>query len=159
MNFAVTIQPNKQLVATFRHLGLLVICGFQLVLGSAAFALQTHSVGPDDSDAGVDFSEWTVMRPTGADAEFKTPGQTRYVERSFSPVQDQPPIKVRLYQTLLKEKNEMYIFGYHDLHFAPKGNKNAYKHGNYSAEAIQRRREISALLKSMKALAGAIEAD
>ena len=123
MNFAVTIQPNKQLVATFRHLGLLVIFSAQLVLGSVAFSQQTHSVGPDDSDAGVDFSEWTVMRPTGADAEFKTPGQTRYVERSFSPVQDQPPIKVRLYQTLLKEKNEMYIFGYHDLHFAPKGNK------------------------------------
>jgi uncharacterized protein YjcR len=42
---------------------------------------------------------------------------------------------------------------------APKGNKNAYKHGNYSAEAIERRREISALLKSMKALARSFEQD
>jgi hypothetical protein len=36
---------------------------------------------------------------------------------------------------------------------APKGNKNALKHGRYTAEAIERRREISALLRAMKALA------
>jgi uncharacterized protein YjcR len=36
---------------------------------------------------------------------------------------------------------------------APKGNKNAFKHGRYSAQAITRRRQIAALLRSMKALA------
>src|SRR5256885_1152446 len=36
---------------------------------------------------------------------------------------------------------------------APKGNKNALKHGLYTAEAIARRREISALMRAMKALA------
>jgi uncharacterized protein YjcR len=36
---------------------------------------------------------------------------------------------------------------------APKGNKNAFRHGRYSAEAIARRREISALVRVMKALA------
>jgi uncharacterized protein YjcR len=36
---------------------------------------------------------------------------------------------------------------------APKGNKNALKHGRYTAEAIARRREISALVRAMKALA------
>jgi hypothetical protein len=36
---------------------------------------------------------------------------------------------------------------------APKGNKNAFKHGHYSAEANLRRRRITALLRSMKALA------
>jgi hypothetical protein len=36
---------------------------------------------------------------------------------------------------------------------APKGNKNALKHGRYTAEAIARRRQISALLRAMKALA------
>jgi len=36
---------------------------------------------------------------------------------------------------------------------APKGNKNAYKHGRYSAEAIACRREIAALLRSMRATA------
>jgi hypothetical protein len=36
---------------------------------------------------------------------------------------------------------------------APKGNKNALKHGHYTAEAIAQRREISDLLRAMKALA------
>src|SRR5215475_13899148 len=36
---------------------------------------------------------------------------------------------------------------------APKGNKNAFKHGRYTAEAITRRREISGLLRAMKAFA------
>lgn len=35
---------------------------------------------------------------------------------------------------------------------APKGNRNAFKHGRYTAEAIRRRREISALLRAMKDL-------
>jgi hypothetical protein len=33
---------------------------------------------------------------------------------------------------------------------APKGNQNAFKHGLYSAETIRKRREISALLRSMR---------
>ena len=36
---------------------------------------------------------------------------------------------------------------------APKGNRNAFKHGHFSAEAIGRRREVSALLLAMKAIA------
>ena len=36
---------------------------------------------------------------------------------------------------------------------APKGNKNALKHGRYTAEAIARRREIAMLLRAAKALA------
>jgi hypothetical protein len=35
---------------------------------------------------------------------------------------------------------------------APKGNKNALKHGRYTAEAMQRRRAIASLLRTMKAL-------
>jgi hypothetical protein len=35
---------------------------------------------------------------------------------------------------------------------APKGNKNAFRHGRYSAAAIARRREIGALLRVMNAL-------
>jgi hypothetical protein len=34
---------------------------------------------------------------------------------------------------------------------APKGNRNAFKHGRYSAEAICRRREISALIRRVRA--------
>jgi hypothetical protein len=36
---------------------------------------------------------------------------------------------------------------------APMGNKNAFKHGRYTAKAIARRREISGLVRAMKALA------
>jgi hypothetical protein len=35
---------------------------------------------------------------------------------------------------------------------APKGNRNAVKHGRYDTEAVGRRREISALLRNMRAL-------
>ena len=36
---------------------------------------------------------------------------------------------------------------------APKGNKNAFKHGRYTAEAIERRRVISGLLRVARNLA------
>jgi hypothetical protein len=35
---------------------------------------------------------------------------------------------------------------------APLGNKNAFKHGRYTAEAIERRREIRNLLRAMSKL-------
>jgi hypothetical protein len=40
---------------------------------------------------------------------------------------------------------------------APKGNRNALKHGRYTAEALARRREVAALIRAMRALAGATE--
>jgi hypothetical protein len=40
---------------------------------------------------------------------------------------------------------------------APKGNKNAFKHGRYSAKAVAQRREITALLRTMRALSGMTE--
>jgi hypothetical protein len=36
---------------------------------------------------------------------------------------------------------------------APKGNKNALKHGHYTAEALANRREVGALVRAMKRLA------
>jgi hypothetical protein len=36
---------------------------------------------------------------------------------------------------------------------APKGNRNAFKHGRYTAEAIANRRETAVLLRTMRALA------
>jgi uncharacterized protein YjcR len=36
---------------------------------------------------------------------------------------------------------------------APKGNRNAFKHGRYTAEAIAGRRQIAELVRAMKALA------
>jgi hypothetical protein len=35
---------------------------------------------------------------------------------------------------------------------APKGNRNAWKHGRFSAEAIARRREVSDLLRTVREL-------
>jgi hypothetical protein len=40
---------------------------------------------------------------------------------------------------------------------AAKGNRNAFKHGRYTAEARARRREVAALIRTMRALAGATE--
>jgi hypothetical protein len=37
----------------------------------------------------------------------------------------------------------------------PKGNRNDFKHGRYSAKAIARRREISALIRAARALSSA----
>jgi hypothetical protein len=36
------------------------------------------------------------------------------------------------------------------------GNRNAFKHGRYTAEAIGNRRKLSAMLIAMKALAGMV---
>jgi hypothetical protein len=40
---------------------------------------------------------------------------------------------------------------------APKGNRNAFKHGRYTAGAIASRREIATLLRTMRVLASTIE--
>jgi len=36
---------------------------------------------------------------------------------------------------------------------APKGNRNAFKHGQYTAKALDDRRRIAALLRAMRELA------
>jgi hypothetical protein len=40
---------------------------------------------------------------------------------------------------------------------APKGNRNAFRHGRYTAEAVARRREVMELIRAMKNLAGAAD--
>jgi hypothetical protein len=40
---------------------------------------------------------------------------------------------------------------------APKGNGNAFKHGRYTAEALSRRREVTALIRAMKGVTAATE--
>ena len=42
---------------------------------------------------------------------------------------------------------------------APKGNRNAFKHGRYTAEALVRRREVAALIRAMNRLTAAVDAD
>ena len=48
------------------------------------------------------------------------PKKPRYIERKFPPIQDKPPIKVRLYLATTKDKKTTFVFGYHDLHEKPK---------------------------------------
>jgi hypothetical protein len=40
---------------------------------------------------------------------------------------------------------------------APLGNRHAYKHGNYAAQAIARRREVAAMIQVMKMLADEVD--
>jgi hypothetical protein len=40
---------------------------------------------------------------------------------------------------------------------APKGNRNAFGHGRYSAKAIANRREVATLIRAMRALAAGNE--
>ncbi|EAQ34919.1 hypothetical protein NB311A_05855 [Nitrobacter sp. Nb-311A] len=40
---------------------------------------------------------------------------------------------------------------------AAKGNRNAFKHGRYTAKAVARRRQIAALIRTMRALAGSTD--
>lgn len=42
---------------------------------------------------------------------------------------------------------------------APKGNRNAVRHGRYTAEAIAERRELAALLREMKGLVEQADGD
>jgi hypothetical protein len=42
---------------------------------------------------------------------------------------------------------------------APKGNKNALRDGRYTAEAVASRREVAALIRTMRALAATEEGD
>jgi hypothetical protein len=67
--------------------------------------------------------EWIQLAPTGARAKFIMPIKPRYIERSFAPIQGEPPVKVRLHLATTNQGLTTYIFGYHDLHEAPKDNK------------------------------------
>lgn len=42
---------------------------------------------------------------------------------------------------------------------APKGNSHAFKHGRYTAEAIAERRELMALVRSMKGLVEEVDGE
>jgi hypothetical protein len=42
---------------------------------------------------------------------------------------------------------------------APKGNRNAFKHGHYTDEAIAERRQLAALVREMKGLVEMVEGD
>ena len=63
--------------------------------------------------------EWRLISPTDALATVEMPKKPRYIERTFTPVANKPPIKVHLHLATVNEGKTTYIFGYHDLHEAP----------------------------------------
>ncbi len=73
--------------------------------------------------AGQEFegelSQWETHRPTGARASFMMPKKPFYVERSFSPLEGRPPIKVRIFVSSVLDGEVTFIFSYHDLHTEP----------------------------------------
>ncbi len=96
--------------------------GLVAIAGAPCFG-QGTPIDNQNSNSGANFTSWILKQPTGADAEFKMPVQPRYIERSFTPVQGKPPIKLRLYQGTLKGGKAAFVFGYHDLHEAPADGK------------------------------------
>ena len=73
----------------------------------------------DDSD--VMRVEWLKLNPTGSRAKFEMPAKPRFVERTFTPVKGQPPIKVRLYIATTSEGLANFTFSYNDMSEAPRG--------------------------------------
>ncbi len=63
------------------------------------------------------------MQPSGAEAEFLMPTKPRYRERSFIPVQNRPPIKVRQHQATSEDRTTSFVFGYHDHFETPTGKR------------------------------------
>ena len=87
------------------------------------FAYPTAILTPEIVQSEGLSDEWVKVLPTGARASFKMPAKPRYVERSFRPLPDQPPIKVRLHLVTVADGNQTYMFSYHDLHAKPIENK------------------------------------
>lgn len=63
---------------------------------------------------------WETFRPSGMEAAFEMPKNPKLRERSFSPVADQPAIKVRLYSSVIQDGEMMFVAGWHDLHSIPR---------------------------------------
>jgi len=66
-----------------------------------------------------ELSQWETHRPSGARASFMLPKKPLYVERSFSPLEGKPPIKVRIFVCSALEGEIIFTFSYHDLHEEP----------------------------------------
>ncbi len=63
---------------------------------------------------------WETFRPAGMEASFEMPKKPKLRERTFSPVADQPAIKVRLYSSVIQDGEMMFVAGWHDLHTIPR---------------------------------------
>ena len=91
----------------------------------AASALQMpmadKPVKTEDEDSDVMRVQWFKLNPTGSRAKFEMPAKPRFVERTFTPVKGQPPIKVRLYIATALEGVVNFTFNYNDMNELPRG--------------------------------------
>lgn len=91
------------------------VCAMQAESTSTTQGSQPKS---DDEDPS-----WITFTPTGARSSFDMPKKPRFVARSFSPVKNEPPIKVRLHLATFNDGKSTLVFGYHDLHEIPRSRK------------------------------------
>jgi hypothetical protein len=72
-----------------------------------------------DEPVTEDTEKWLVIKPAEARAEFKVPRKPQLTERMFTPIDNQPPIKVRNHLLTFNNEKGLFLFSYHDLHQVP----------------------------------------
>ena len=104
----------KSMTSDFRTASaarIVVSCLFLTILNGA------HSLSGQEFQG--ELSQWKKHRPSEARVSFMMPKKPAFVERSLSPLEGKPPIKIRIYVSSVLEGDVTFIFSYHDLHAAP----------------------------------------
>ena len=86
---------------------------------SEASAEADPKVRDKNEERGLD-DAWKTFRPKGMEASFEMPKSPKLRERSFTPVVDEPPIKVHLHSATVQNSEIMFVAGWHDLHTIPR---------------------------------------
>lgn len=102
-------------------LAAILVCNARLSAQDANNAATTgdRPAAKNFPERGLD-EEWHTFQPKGADAKFEMPAKPRLIERSFTPVDFEPAIKVHLYIASIGKGAATFIFGWHDLHTPPR---------------------------------------
>ena len=125
----------QSIIGTLRH-GLRLMIAMVLLMSSsmivfASFPQEKENANDDsgsppsassqdqDDERGLE-DAWETFRPSGMEAAFQMPRKPKLRERSFTPVANQPAIKVRLYSSVVQNGELMFVAGWHDLHTIPR---------------------------------------
>jgi len=106
-------------MATMLFAMLSLLVGLTLVTTAASACQPPQETAATQTKPATQEGEWRVISPSDALATVEMPKKPRYIERTFTPVANKPPIKVHLNLATVNEGKTTYIFGYHDLHEAP----------------------------------------
>jgi len=90
-------------------------------------ALKKSEKRSESEPVTSDTKTWETIAPAGALAEFKMPVKPRLVERTFKPVANEPPIKVRMHLASANQGRVAFVFNYHDLHRVPESPEDVTK--------------------------------